>query len=81
MLSKISVWSDAGFAFAVAIAVTGVARHRLARAFGLFWGPLVVLAVIATGNHFVFDVIAGLAATAAGFGVAVLFMRSRPTAR
>ena len=32
-------------------------------------GPLVLLTVIATGNHFVFDAIAGLAITAAGYAL------------
>lgn len=32
------------------------------------WGPLVILAVVATGNHFVVDAIAGLLVTGAGYG-------------
>lgn len=67
----------AGFAFAVGIAIAMVARRRVVRLLGLLWGPLVVLAVVATGNHFFFDVIAGIAATAAGFGLAVLSIRLR----
>jgi PAP2 superfamily len=39
------------------------------RAAALLWGPLVLLTVIATGNHFVFDAIAGLAITAAGYAL------------
>ena len=35
----------------------------------LLWGPLVLLAVVATGNHFVFDVVAGLLITVVGYGV------------
>jgi PAP2 superfamily protein len=35
----------------------------LARALALLWWPLVTLAVIATGNHYVFDVLAGLLVT------------------
>jgi membrane-associated phospholipid phosphatase len=41
----------------------------------LSWGPLVALAVVATGNHFVFDVVAGLIVTAAGFGLGALARR------
>jgi hypothetical protein len=33
------------------------------------WTPLIVLAVVATGNHFLFDVVAGVAVTTAGYGV------------
>jgi membrane-associated phospholipid phosphatase len=69
-----------GFAFAVGIAVAVVARHAFVRLLGLLWGPLVVLAVIATGNHFLLDVIAGLAATAAGFGLALLVRPANRTA-
>lgn len=60
----------AGFAVALGVAVFASARRLPLRMAGLLWGPLVVLAVLATGNHFVFDVGAGLALTAAGFGFA-----------
>src|SRR3954453_16429450 len=33
----------------------------------LLWGPLVTLSVISAGNHYIFDVLAGLAVTALGF--------------
>jgi membrane-associated phospholipid phosphatase len=59
----------AGFAFAVGIAVAFALRRRWAKALALLWGPAVTLAVVATGNHFVFDVAAGLLVTAAGFMV------------
>ena len=60
----------AGFAVALGVAVFASARRLPLRVAGLLWGPLVVLAVLATGNHFVFDVGAGVALTAAGFGFA-----------
>jgi hypothetical protein len=60
----------AGFAFALGLAVFASSRWLPLRIAGLAWGPLVVLSVIATDNHFVFDVGAGLALTAAGFAVA-----------
>jgi hypothetical protein len=41
----------------------------------LLWGPLVTLAVIATGNHFVFDAVVGLLVTGAGFAVGTLLPR------
>jgi hypothetical protein len=33
----------------------------------LMWGPTIGLAVVATGNHFVFDIVAGLVAAGAGY--------------
>lgn len=56
-----------GFAFAVSLALAGALRHRLTRAVALSWGPLVALSVVATGNHYVFDIAVGLAVTALGF--------------
>jgi membrane-associated phospholipid phosphatase len=57
----------AGFAFAVGIALAVALRPRWAKGLALLWGPAVTLAVVATGNHFVFDVIAGVLVTGAGF--------------
>jgi hypothetical protein len=59
-----------GFAFAIGIAAAAALRTPLARALALLWGPLVTLAVVATGNHYVFDVAAGLLVTAVGFTAA-----------
>jgi membrane-associated phospholipid phosphatase len=50
-----------GFAAAAAL------RGRWARGLALSWGPLVTLSVLATGNHYLFDVAAGLLVTAVGF--------------
>ena len=33
------------------------------------WAPLIGLAVVATGNHFMFDIAAGLVVTVAGYVV------------
>jgi hypothetical protein len=56
-----------GFAFAISIALATALPQRWAKALVLLWGPLVTLAVVATGNHFVFDAAAGLVVTSAGF--------------
>jgi membrane-associated phospholipid phosphatase len=56
-----------GFAFAIAVALAASLRPGWAQALVLLWGPLVTLSVIATGNHYIFDVIAGPAVTALGF--------------
>jgi hypothetical protein len=58
-----------GFAFAIGIAVAAALRAPLLRVVALLWGPLVLLAVVATGNHFIFDALAGLTITAVGYGV------------
>ena len=57
----------AGFAIAVSAALAASLRGRAARTGGWLWAPLVALAVVATGNHFVFDIVAGAVATGAGF--------------
>jgi PAP2 superfamily len=78
-----------GFAVAVGIAIAAAVKHPLAKAVALLWGPTIGLAVVATGNHFVFDIAAGLLASALGYaaGIAVTRVplrrtgdRRRPTA-
>jgi membrane-associated phospholipid phosphatase len=56
----------AGFAAAVSAALAMSARRPLARMVALLWAPAVGLAVVATGNHFVTDIAAGLVVTALG---------------
>src|SRR3954463_1390062 len=53
----------------VGVGIAGAApvRHPLARTLALLWGPTIGLAVVATGNHFVFDIAAGLVASALGY--------------
>lgn len=62
----------AAFAVAVGIGVASSLESRLMRALALAWGPLVILVVIATGNHFVVDVLAGLALVGVAAGIALL---------
>jgi hypothetical protein len=64
-----------GFAFAVSFALAAALQARWAKTLVLLWGPLVTLAVIATGNHFVFDGAAGLVVTLAGFTAGSLLPR------
>jgi membrane-associated phospholipid phosphatase len=40
-----------------------------AKALALAWGPLVSLAVVVTGNHYVFDIAAGLLVTTIGYTI------------
>jgi membrane-associated phospholipid phosphatase len=58
-----------GFAFAIAVAAAAALHAPWAKALALLWGPLVTLAVVATGNHYLFDVVTGLLVTAVGFAV------------
>ena len=68
-----------GFAVAIGVALSVVVRPRWAKALALLWGPVVSLSVIATGNHYLFDIAAGLVVTALGFAVGRLPGRlSRP---
>ena len=59
----------AGFALAVSIVLGAAATRRRWKLVAWTWAPLVSLAVVATGNHFVTDIAAGLLVTAAGFAV------------
>jgi membrane-associated phospholipid phosphatase len=66
-----------GFAFAIGLAAAGSLRRRWLKALALLWGPIVTLSVLATGNHYVFDVATGLIATGGGFAVTRLAPRLR----
>jgi PAP2 superfamily len=65
-----------GLAFAIGIAAAVALRARWARVLALSWGPLVTLSVLATGNHYVFDVAAGLLVTSVGFSASRLTTRA-----
>jgi hypothetical protein len=69
-----------GFAVAVGIALAATLAHPLARTLALLWGPTIGLAVVATGNHFVFDIAAGLLASALGYAAGRAVSRA-PVAR
>ena len=72
-----------GFAVAIGIAVAAAVRQPLLRIVALMWGPVIALAVVATGNHFVFDIAAGVVAAGAGYAVGsavALAMRTRSAA-
>ena len=65
-----------GFAFAVGFAIAAASPNRVVKVLGYLWGPTIALAVVATGNHFVFDIAAGIVAAAIGYGIAVLTGRA-----
>ena len=58
-----------GFAFAVSVALANTAARPWTRLLALVWAPLIFLAVVATGNHFVTDIAGGVAVTILGFAV------------
>jgi hypothetical protein len=60
-----------GFAMAIGVALAAATRRRWLQALALCWGPLVALSTVATANHYLFDVAAGLAITGAGYLVAL----------
>src|SRR3954471_17872882 len=66
-----------GFAVAIGIAVASVLRNPVAKGLALLWGPTIGLAVVATGNHFVFDIVAGIVASALGYAFGLLALRPR----
>ncbi len=65
----------AGFALAVGVALARHSRTPVARALAALWPAAVALAVVATGNHFLLDIAAGVLATAAGLALSVLVER------
>jgi PAP2 superfamily len=66
-----------GLAFAIGIAVAATLRRRYAKVLALAWGPIVTVAVVATGNHYTFDAATGLLATAVAFAFSRLVLESR----
>jgi hypothetical protein len=70
-----------GFAVAIGIAIAAAVRHPLAKAFWLLWGPAIGLAVMATGNHYVFDIVAGVVAAVMGYVAGAAAWKGLPSLR
>ena len=70
-----------GFAFAIGIAVASATSNRWLKVAGHLWGPTVALAVVATGNHYVFDIAAGMVAAAIGYGLGALVAKGTRAGR
>jgi membrane-associated phospholipid phosphatase len=58
-----------GVALAVSFALAATVRRRWLKVLALLWAPLVTLAVIATGNHYLFDVVTGALTAAVGYAL------------
>jgi PAP2 superfamily len=59
-----------GYALLVGVAVARIARGRIAQVIGWSYPVVMLIVIVATGNHFFFDALAGGIAIAAGFAVA-----------
>jgi membrane-associated phospholipid phosphatase len=57
----------AGFALAVGVALAAAVSSPWLKALALSWAPIIGLAVVATGNHFLFDIAAGCVVTVVGY--------------
>jgi hypothetical protein len=68
-----------GFAVIIGMAVAAAVRNPVVKVAWLLWGPVIGLAVVATGNHYVFDIAAGVVAAGLGYllGAAVARMTPR----
>jgi membrane-associated phospholipid phosphatase len=64
-----------GFAVAIGIALAAAVRHPLLKVLAWLWGPTIALAVMATGNHFVFDIAAGVVAAGLGYVLGMALAR------
>ena len=62
----------AGWAVGVAAGIVVFAGSRIVRALAPLYPATVIFTILATGNHFVLDALAGALAMAAGFGLALL---------
>ena len=58
-----------GVALAVSLALAATVHRRWLKALALLWAPLVTLAVVATGNHYLFDVVSGALTAAVGYAL------------
>src|SRR5262245_35401972 len=64
-----------GYALVVGASLLRQGRHVVTRALGVAYPVFVLLVVVATGNHFLFDAAAGAATAALAAGASVLFTR------
>jgi hypothetical protein len=62
----------AGWALGVGIGLVRFARQRSLQLLGVLYPVAVLLTIVVTGNHFIFDALAGMAVLAAGFMIAGL---------
>jgi hypothetical protein len=68
-----------GFAVVVGMAVAAAVRNPAIKVLAWSWGPVVSLAVVATGNHYVFDIAAGVVAAGLGYALGAASARALRT--
>jgi membrane-associated phospholipid phosphatase len=67
----------AGWAVGVMIGVLRYSRSRPIRALAIIYPIAVILTIVVTGNHFIFDAVAGILVMAIGFMVSFRFLQPR----
>jgi hypothetical protein len=70
-----------GYALVVAASLLRYRSRRLGLLVGLLYAPFVVLVVVGTGNHFLFDAVAGAVVVVLAAGAARLLIQPPPSAR
>jgi len=68
-----------GFAVVVGIFVAAAIRNPVLKVMAWMWGPAIGLAVVATGNHYVFDIAAGVVAAGLGYLLGAAVARAKPS--
>ena len=68
-----------GFAVAIGVAIAAAVRHPAVKVAAWLWGPAIGLAVVATGNHYVFDIAAGVVAAGLGYLLGAAVARMSPS--
>jgi hypothetical protein len=63
----------AGWALALGIGIVLYARNHFTRALGVLYPAAVLLTIVVTGNHFIFDAVAGALVMAVGFAATAPF--------
>ena len=63
----------AGWAMALGVGIVIYARNYLLRAVGILYPTAVLLTIVVTGNHFIFDALAGALVMAVGFAATAPF--------
>jgi PAP2 superfamily len=70
-----------GYALLVGVAVAALAERRVVRVLGALYPGLMLFVIVATGNHFLLDAVAGGAVTVAGFWIARRLVPARRAER
>jgi hypothetical protein len=67
----------AAYAVGVGIGLVRLARRWVARMLGIVYPAAVIWTIVVTGNHFIFDAVAGVAVLGVGFGFARVIRATR----